>query len=162
MEKLPLYIETSVVSYLTSRASGDALVAVHQASTRRWWDGERGKYELYLSTLVIQELLGGDEDASQKRLAAVEGLTVLEPNDATGETAEYLLKKGIIPAKAVADAVHLSIAAINKMSFLLTWNYRHIANPFIRDALERAFQDLGLRLPVICNPYELLEAGSHE
>ena len=161
-EKLPLYIETSVVSYLTSRASADAQIAVHQAATRRWWDEQRANYGLYVSTLVIQELQAGDQDASQRRLAAVEGVTILRPDDSTDEIAQYLLKEGILPEKAGADAVHLALASLNKMRFLLTWNYRHIANPFIRDALERAFEELELRLPVICNPYELLEAGSDD
>jgi len=48
-EKPTVYIETSIVSYLTARPSRDLLVAAHQQLTVVWWDKQRIRYrDLYL------------------------------------------------------------------------------------------------------------------
>ena len=69
MENKTVYLETSVVSYLTNRPSRDIIVAGHQMSTREWWETQRTTFDVYVSELVIAEVSRGDEDAAQKRLA---------------------------------------------------------------------------------------------
>lgn len=68
------------------------------------------------------------------------------------------LRSGVpLPEKAAIDALHISIAAVNGVEYLLTWNCRHIANPSMRPRIERICRDKGFEPPVICTPQELLE-----
>ena len=62
--KATVYIETSIVSYLTARASRDLLVAAHQQLTVAWWDEQRTRYELFTSQVV---LAGGTRGRSRRR-----------------------------------------------------------------------------------------------
>ncbi|MBK1620609.1 hypothetical protein CKO42_19680, partial [Lamprobacter modestohalophilus] len=60
--KRKVYLETSVISYLTSRPSKTIIGAAHQQITSAWWD-KRYDYELFLSELVLRECAGGDSAA---------------------------------------------------------------------------------------------------
>jgi hypothetical protein len=62
----------------------------------------------------------------------------------------------VFPAKASEDAMHISIATVHFMDYLLTWNCRHIANPEIQARIAEHFQRQGLFLPLICTPEELI------
>lgn len=72
------------------------------------------------------------------------------------EIAESLLALGIVPKKAAEDALHVAIATAHGMDFLLTWNCRHIANPVIQTRIAAHLESIGLLLPFICTPEELL------
>lgn len=72
------------------------------------------------------------------------------------EIAESLLTLGIVPKKAAEDALHVAIATAHSMDFLLTWNCRHIANPVIQARIAEHLESIGLLLPFICTPEELL------
>jgi hypothetical protein len=58
-----VYIETSIISYLTARPSSDLLAAAWQKSTVDWWDTRRARFELFASDVVIEEAGRGDEIA---------------------------------------------------------------------------------------------------
>jgi predicted nucleic acid-binding protein len=127
-----VYIETTVVSYLTARGSRDLIVAAHQELTQEWWQRRRGEFELYCSQLVIQEASGGHKEAAQRRLQTLQSLSVLEINDAANELARHLAKAAAIPRKATEDALHIALATVHGMDYLLTWNCKHIANAEFR------------------------------
>ena len=57
--KPKVYIETSVVSYLTAWRNPDLIMAANQEITKEWW-GNREQYDLFLSAYVIQEASAGD------------------------------------------------------------------------------------------------------
>jgi hypothetical protein len=61
--KSKVYIETSVISYLTARPSRDILVAANQQVTQEWWQNRREQFDLFVSQLVEQEISSGDKDA---------------------------------------------------------------------------------------------------
>jgi hypothetical protein len=71
--KPTVYIETSIVSYLTARPSRDLLVAAHQQLTVAWWDKQRTHYELFTSQVVLAEARAGDPDVAQRRLVELGG-----------------------------------------------------------------------------------------
>jgi hypothetical protein len=73
------------------------------------------------------------------------------------ELALSLVASGIIPAKAAPDALHIAVASVHRIDYLVTWNFKHIANPFIRDRLRSAVTAAGFELPVMCSPDELLQ-----
>lgn len=156
-----VYIETSVISYLTARPSKTIVGAAHQQITLEWWE-QRFEYELFVSRSVWQECAAGDPDAARNRLAALEGMAVLAVTEDMIRLAEALISERIIPAEATEDALHIAIATLHRVDFLLTWNCRHIANPMIQESIAEFLEQLGLFLPIICTPEELLGGNDDE
>ena len=153
--KPSVYIETSLVSYLTARPSRDLLVAAHQQLTVAWWDEQRTRYELYTSQVVVAEARAGDPDAAQRRLAVLERLPLLDVTDTAIALAARLVTGQALPAQAAQDALHLAIACIHGMEYLLTWNCTHLANARLRSRIEQVCRDAGYVPPIICTPEEL-------
>jgi predicted nucleic acid-binding protein len=152
-----VYLETSVISYLTSRPSRDLIVAANQQITQEWWQLRRQDFDLFISQLVVQEASAGDEHAAQQRLQAVADIPLLTLSEETVAFAEKLIKEGPMPQKAVEDALHIAVATLNGMDYLLTWNFKHIANATMRYKIERVCRLKGYEPPIICTPQELLE-----
>lgn len=159
--KRRVYVETSVISYLTARPSKTIVGAAHQQLTLAWWT-QRSEYELLVSRAVWQECAAGDPDAARKRLAALDGISVLAVSEEMIRLAQSLIAEGIIPAKAVEDAIHIAISTLHGVDFLLTWNCRHIANPLIQEKIAAHIERQGLFLPIICTPEELLGGSDDE
>jgi hypothetical protein len=153
-----VYIETTIVSYLTARPSRDVVIAGHQQVTLEWWDTRRADYELCISQLVIDEASAGDPEAARERLAILQPMLVLETTSEALELARELIQAGAMPVKAVGDALHIAIAATKGIPFLLTWNCRHLANAVMRPKIEAACQGQGFQAPIICTPEQLLES----
>jgi hypothetical protein len=151
-----VYIETSVVSYLTAHPSRDVRVAAWQEITVQWWENERRKYELFTSELVIAEAGGGDEDAARKRLDKLKDISVLAIDEEARQFAAQLIEKGGVPAAAQADALHIAVAAVHALDYLLTWNCRHIDNASTKPLVRSICAIAGYRCPEICTPLELL------
>jgi predicted nucleic acid-binding protein len=155
MDKSAVYLETSVISYLTNRPSRDVIVAGHQATTREWWESKRAHYELYISELVIVEAGRGHAEAAAKRMALLEGISLLRMSDAVMMLSQRLIDRRAIPEVASADAIHVATAAVNGVHYLLTWNCKHIANAERFDAICTVCLNAGYRPPIICTPDEL-------
>jgi hypothetical protein len=149
-----VYIETSVLSYLTSWPSRDLVKAAHQQMTLEWWAG-RERFDLFVSEAVLAEASRGDPEAARLRLAAADGLRVLTATTEAQALAIALLRASAMPAKAAIDAAHVAIATVHGMNFLLTWNCTHIANAVMREAIEGVCRRQGYKPPVICTPEEL-------
>lgn len=151
-----VYIETTFVSYLTSRPSRDVVIAGHQQTTHEWWDTRRHNYELCISQLVLDEAGSGDAQAAQDRLLVLQPMLVLEMTAEARELAKKLVQAGALPAKAAADALHIAIAATKSIPFLLTWNCRHLANAAMRPVIATVCGANGFTPPIVCTPEELL------
>jgi predicted nucleic acid-binding protein len=91
------------------------------------------------------------------RLDLVRDIPLLEITERVAALTTELLAKQIVPTKASSDAVHIAVAAVHGLEFLVTWNFKHIANPHIRERLRREVTAFGANLPVICTPDELLD-----
>ena len=155
MTEPSVYIETTIVSYLASRPSRDLVVAAHQQVTMAWWEGPRTRYRCFVSALVVQEAEGGDADAAKRRMAILDGIPLLALTDDVLRLAEALVDNGPIPTKAAVDALHIAVAAVHGVDYLLTWNCRHIANASMRRVIGRICAQAGYEVPVICTPEEL-------
>ena len=153
--KQRVYIESSVVSYLVARPSKNIVVAAHQASTSDFWD-RLDEYEVFVSDVVVDEVTRGDEAQAKRRVAAIETLGVLELGDEARALGRKLIADKIIPDRCPEDALHVAIAAANGMDVILTWNFRHMNNPFTRRRIRRAVEEFGWSCPEICSPEELL------
>ena len=152
-----VYLETTVIGYLAMRVSGILRVAANQETTSDWWDNHRQRFELLVSRFVVDECSDGDPVAAQERLVYLEGISLLQISDEVNALAESLLAGVPLPDKARIDALHISVAAVNGVQYLLTWNCKHIANPAMRPRIERVCREMGYEPPVICTPQELLE-----
>ena len=154
--KSKVYVETTIISYLTAFPSADLVQAAHQQITREWWE-RRHRFDLFVSQAVIREAARGHAEAAARRLAAVEGVPVLAVGAEASQLAQRFLQRRVVPAKAQVDAVHIAVAVVNAMDYLLTWNCTHIGNAAIRGKIERTCRDAGLPPPIICTPEELME-----
>lgn len=153
-----MYVETSVVSYLTSRPSRDVVVAAHQQITQEWWDKRRNAFALVASQLVVQEAGAGDEEAARARLRILADIELLAVSADALALAAALLEPGPLPRKAGEDALHIAISVTNGVDYLLTWNCKHLANAEMRSSIDEICRSKGFEPSIICTPEELLEA----
>lgn len=151
------YIETTIPSYYVARTSDSLLQAAKQAATRRWWDKGCSGFTLYTSLETLDEAAKGDPLMADGRLNLLKGIALLPLPDAGLELAASLVAAGMVPSKAASDAIHIAVASVHRIDYLVTWNFKHIANPFIRDRLRLAVSNAGYELPVMCSPEELLQ-----
>jgi predicted nucleic acid-binding protein len=154
--KQRVYLETTIVSYLTARPSRDLIVAAHQEVTRQWWERRREDFEVYVSQLVADEAGRGDSEAVRKRQEALKAITSLAVTEDAIALAAGLTEEHALPSEAGADALHIAVATVNGMDFLMTWNCRHIANMELLPVIRRTVEDHGYELPWVCTPEELL------
>ena len=151
-----VYIETSVVSYYTSRPSRDLVIAARQEITREKWPETLKSFEIYISALVIKEAEQGDSEAAQNRLTAIAKMPILPISDEAERLSSILINDGPIPEQFIEDALHISLAAVNGMDYLLTWNFTHINNAQMKTKIISVVEAEGFQCPTICSPEELL------
>ena len=150
------YIETTIPSYYTARNARSILQASRQLATREWWDGGCSGFDLVTSTETLNEAGEGNPEMATERRALLRGLRVLPVTSEAADLARVLVAAGLVPGIAAPDAVHIALASVHKIDFLVTWNFKHIANPHIRERMRAKINDSGYRMPVMCSPEELL------
>lgn len=116
----------------------------------------RERFDLFISGIVLLEAGRGDPEAAARRLAALNGIGVLDLTDRARDLAGAFLARRVVPAQAVDDALHVAVATVEARDFLLTWNCRHIANAEIMEGLRSVCAESGYRLPVLCTPEQLM------
>ena len=156
--KPTVYVETSVIGYLTSWPSGDLIVAARQKITRDWWRDAPVKYELLVSERVVREASAGDAQAVQDRLAVLKGLPILSATKKAQDLVDALLAQAAVPPSEPEDAMHIAIAAVNGIEYLVTWNFKHIANATMRLKINDVCVATGYVPVTICTPEEPSEA----
>lgn len=155
--KPTIYLETSVVSYLTSRPSRDLVTAARQQMTRQWWDLAQGYWDIAISDLVIEEAARGDPSAAMLRLQALQALPVLTLEPAARNLALAIMQAGAIPATEPEDALHVAVATIAQVRYLVTWNFAHLVGPDTKLRLLDTLRGFGYTPPLLTTPEELLE-----
>lgn len=151
-----VYLETTIVSYLVARPNRDVVMAAMIQQTKDWWTQRREQFELFVAEPVFREAAKGDAEAARKRTEVLRTLNVLPATEQSLRLARSFLTHFAMPAKAADDAMHVAIAASHGMSYLLTWNCRHIANATMRPKLEALCLLENLRCPLICTPPQLM------
>jgi hypothetical protein len=157
-----VYIETTIVSYLTSRPSRDLVIAAQQALTRQWWEQERQGNRLFISPYVLEEAAGGAPDLAAARLNVLRDLEMLAITPGVENLAEGLCDALNIPVRARLDAFHLAYAMAFEMDYLLTWNCAHLANAHNLRRLADFAQRETLWLPIVCTPAEMIATEETE
>ncbi len=119
-----VYLETTVVSYLTAKPSRDVVVAGHQQSTREWWEERKQDFRVVASQLVLQEAGRGDMQVAQRRLDILQEVELLEITPNATTLARALIGNGVVPETSLEDALHVAIAVVNGCKYLAPFSRR--------------------------------------
>jgi hypothetical protein len=150
-----IYVETTIVGYLTARSSDAVIFLARQQLTRQWWNDQRSAFELFVSQLVLDEIGAGDPLAAQERMAYLDGLPLLDvQHPDVSMLADRLIAEHLLPQKAAADARHVAVSTVFGVNYLLTWNCKHIANAETLPRIYRTLRDAGFEPPLIVTPEE--------
>lgn len=153
--KKRVYIETTIPSFYYEVRDEPEIVARRQW-TKEWWDKQRHHYELVTSLAVVEELEKGDYPMKRKTLSLISDVPILPAEEAIGEIVEAYIARGVMPKDPAGDALHLAMASFHRCDFLLTWNCQHLANANKFDHIRRVNTLLGLFIPILTTPFELL------
>ena len=152
-----IYFETSFFGYLTSRPSRDLLKAARQQVTLDLWDLRRTAFTPLISGLVLQEAALGDSQAALLRLQACEQADSLQVSLEAQSLGQRLMNVGAVPQTEPEDALHLALATLAQVDYIVTWNFKHMVGPSAKALLVRHIERLGYAAPLIATPEELLE-----
>ena len=158
MVKLRVYVETTVPSFYHEERTAPGIVA-RREWTQQWWDSASGRYELVTSPAVLDELAGGMPERGERRLTLVRDLPLLPIESAIAEIVQGYIRHKLMPADPAGDALHLALASYHKCDFLVTWNCQHLANANKFGHIRRVNTMLGLFVPALVTPLELLGDG---
>ena len=156
MAKKRVYVESSVLSYLTAKPASDVIKLAKQRQTWKWWT-RREQWDLFVSPFVLFEIADGDPGAAEERLAVARELPVLPDHPKAKAVADKLSAEVPIPDKTRADAAHLALSAFHRMDCLLTWNQTHLDNLHLRGKVEKIIREQGLSPALVLTPERLME-----
>lgn len=156
-----VYVETSIPSFYYEMRTEPELV-VRREWTREWWNLAQERYELVTSPTVVDELERGDYQSREECLELVEPLPLLAVELAVMDIVDTYIARHVMPSDPVGDALHLALASFHRCDFLVTWNCRHLANANKFGHIRRVNTLLGLYVPSLVTPLELLEEEDDE
>ncbi len=160
MFKPRAYVETTIPNFYYDFRPSPA-VTLRREATRRWWATADADYELVTSTFVHEELAAGAGAAVQLRLALLDTIQVLLPEPAVDDVVNAYVQHKLMPAKPPHDAMHLALASYRACDLIVTWNCRHLANPNKARHLRNIHARLGLAVPRLVTPLDLLMGEPH-
>ena len=78
------------------------------------------------------------------------------------EIAAAYIRQRLMPQGDMEDAYHLAVASYYATDFLLTWNCAHLANANKQEHIRHVNALLGLHVPILTTPLELIETPEDE
>ncbi len=161
MSRPRVYVETTIPSFFHEVRTEPDIVA-RREWTRQWWKVAVNRYEMVTSPAVLDELAEGVAERGAERLSLVHHLPLLPINPAVVEIVQAYIRHRLMPADPGGDALHLALASFYKCEFLVTWNCRHLANANKFGHIRRVNTLLGLYVPALVTPLELLGGSDGE
>ena len=156
--KKKVYVETTVISDVTALPSNDLALVGRQIVTREWRKTAAQRFDLFVSTVVHQEAHRGDLDAASRRVEALKDIPELVADTRAVALATKLIMGKAVPEGYPDDALHIAIAALNAMDYLVSWNFKHITNAQTIPLIRKICEANGYRCPEICTP-QMLQKG---
>ena len=156
-EKKKVYVETTVVSDATALPARDIVQLGRQVVTREWWSTAAQRFDLYSSLVVAKEVRAGDPEAARRRVAALEGIPELDVSEAEQLLARKLIDGKAVPKEYPDDALHIAVAAVHGMDYLVSWNFKHITNAQMIPKIKKVCANNGYVCAEICTPQMLQE-----
>ena len=155
--KKKVYVETTVISDATALPTNDLTLAGRQMATREWWKTAAERFDLFVSPTVRREAANGDPDAARRRIEALQGITDIPMRPEVLALAQKLVDAKAVPKEFREDAMHIAFAAIAKMDYLVSWNFRHITNAQMIPKIKKVCLENGYVCAEICTPQMLQE-----
>ena len=152
------YIETTIPSFYFEVRTEPEMVA-RRHWTREWWNRRRAGYAVVTSIPVLDELEAGNQPNKAACLKLLAEIPLLSTPDSIVEIVETYIHHQVMPRDPAGDALHLALASFHHCQFLLTWNCAHLANANKQEHIRHVNALLGLHVPVITTPLELMEAS---
>lgn len=152
-----IYVESSVISYATSRKSSNTKTAYRQEVTQLWWSKATTRFALESSGIVQFEISAGDASAAKKRLALFATLACLPLHDELVSFGERLMLEGLVPRSEPEDASHIAQATLTQADYIATWNFAHMVGPQAKYRLVQSIERWGYKAPLLATPEEILE-----
>lgn len=156
MTRPRVYVETTIPSSYFERRTTPAEVA-RRDWTREWWATAADRFELVSSVAVLEEVEDGEAERAAERVALIQDLPLLRADPPVLEIVDVYIAHKLMPASISGDALHLALASYHRCDFLVTWNYKHLANANRFGHIRRINTLLGLLVPALVTPIELLE-----
>ena len=150
MAKPTVYLDANIFSVLYYR--GQAVSVAHTISTLNWWAMEREFFQLFSSRAVVVELQKGTYAAQDAAVAEARKLPFLHFSPAVENCAAFFRQEGVVPVEKPADAIHLAMATVHGIDYLLTWNYAHLANFEVQRKVALICIRNGWREPYLVSP----------
>ncbi len=157
LSKKKVYVETTVVSDATALPTNDLALVGRQVATREWWSSAAKRFDLFVSSTVRREAGYGDPAAARRRLEALEGVPELPLVPEVLALARKLIEAKAVLGSFREDAMHIAFAAVSKMDYLVSWNFRHITNAQMIPKIKQVCADNGYVCAEICTPQMLQE-----
>ncbi len=126
MRRLKVYLDTSVVSYLYQLDAPEKM----KDTLELWNLIQQGRYEVYLSDIVLNEISG----CNQEKLSILLGYLgqveyqLIHTNEDTVALAEKFIDFGILKKKSFDDCQHIAAAILAGCDIITSWNFKHIVN----------------------------------
>jgi hypothetical protein len=161
MKRAKVYIETTIPSFYYEIRERPDMVA-RRNWTRDWWDNSRESYDILTSIPVVEELEAGNHPCKQDCLEFIKDVPLLPVPEAIINIVETYIQHHLMPSNPGGDAIHLALASYHACDFLLTWNCAHLANANKQEHIRHVNGLLGLRVPVLTTPLELIKEPGEE
>lgn len=151
MKKLKVYLDTTVPSaYFDARASD------RKQLTRTFWFDRLPDFDPVISNIVLSEIHDTpNEEKREKMEQLVKGIEMVNLNEEADILANEYVIRGIIPEKYSADAIHIAIAVVNGVRYLVSWNFKHIVKVSTRREVNLINSILGYEGIELLAPPEL-------
>jgi predicted nucleic acid-binding protein len=155
MPRPRVYVETTIPNFYHDLRP-EAPIVERREWTRAWWATAGERYELITSSIVVAELAAGTSSRVPLRIALLTGLPVLFPDAAVVAIMQEYVRHKLMPAKPLDDALHLALASYHRCDFIVTWDCHHLANPDKFVHIQRINRLLGLHVPRLVTPRDLI------
>ncbi|MFZ4627590.1 MAG: type II toxin-antitoxin system VapC family toxin [Blastocatellia bacterium] len=149
------YIETTIPSFYHEIRSEPVMIA-RREWTRKWLDTALKTERIVSSNAVLLELASGDFPGREEAIQLLDDLELLSIGPEVAEIVDAYIKHKLMPKDPVGDALHLALASYHRCDFLVTWNCQHLANAKKFGHIRRLNGILGLYVPELVTPMELL------
>ena len=126
MRKLKLYLDTSTISHLIADDTPEKMTDTNTL----WADFIDGKYELFISPVVMSEIDNCPEPKRSKLYSKMEQIQfeLLQRTDEITRLAKEYIANGILTEKSIDDCLHIAFAVVNNCDIIVSWNFKHLAN----------------------------------
>jgi len=163
MIKSTVYLDTSAINFLFADDAPEK-----KEITVDFFDNfvRLGIYDTCITEYVIAEINQTSDEAERERLLnVIEDYPIeileIENTERVALLAQQYLTDGIMPPKKLFDALHVAFCVVSKIDYLVSWNFKHLANINRERRILAKNYELGYIHPLrIITPTELTGYGN--